>query len=157
MFIWWKAYTWGLTWEANHENIYIFMSTVPLNGFSGPVLSPSYGWCEVCVNGGCQAIVVEITVHARAEIHSLHHAAGGQNPQQGVEVRKVLNCRIVQGISQSFGWIYVDVKVLEKGNKAKSKNLTKILQTFKMWGWLYPSRWVAASVWGDALQVTRVT
>ncbi len=107
-------------------------------------VSPSDGWCEVCVNGWCQAIVVEITVHARAEIHSLHHAAGGQNPQQGVEVRKVLNCRIVQGISQSFGWIYVDVKVLEKGNKTKSKKVTKILQTFKMWGWLYPSRWVAA-------------
>lgn len=57
----------------------------------------------MCVDGGGQAVVMKVAVHARAEVNSLHHAASGQDPQQRVEVGEAIHCRNVQGVSQSLG------------------------------------------------------
>lgn len=47
--------------------------------------------------------MVKITVHARAEVNSLHHAAGGQDAQQRVEVKESLHTGLVQGVRQCLG------------------------------------------------------
>lgn len=47
--------------------------------------------------------MVEITVHTRAKINSLHHAAGGQDTQQSVEVEEAFHAGLVQGVSQCLG------------------------------------------------------
>lgn len=47
--------------------------------------------------------MVKITVHARAKINSLHHAAGGQDTQQRVEVEEAFHAGLVQGVSQCLG------------------------------------------------------
>lgn len=57
----------------------------------------------MCVDGGGQAVVVEVVVHAGAEVDSLHHAAGGQDPQQRVEVGEAVDGSNVQGVGQSLG------------------------------------------------------
>lgn len=57
----------------------------------------------MCVDGGGQAIVVEVAVHAGAEVDGLHHAASGQDPQQRVEVGEAVDGSNVQGVGQSLG------------------------------------------------------
>lgn len=56
--------------------------------------------------------MVKVSVHARTEIHSLHHAAGGQDTQQRVEVEEAVHAGPVQGVSQSLGRICVDLDIL---------------------------------------------
>lgn len=79
------------------------------------------------INGRGETVVVKITVHAGAEVNSLHHAAGGQDAQQRVEVKESLHTGLVQGVRQCLGWISVDLYILmEKGKKSwKSLNALK--------------------------------
>lgn len=58
---------------------------------------------EVSINGRGETVVVKITVHAGAEVNSLHHAAGGQDAQQRVEVKESLHTGLVQGVRQCLG------------------------------------------------------
>lgn len=47
--------------------------------------------------------MVKIIVHAGAEVNGLHHAAGGQDAQQRVEVKETLHAGLVQGVCQCLG------------------------------------------------------
>lgn len=63
--------------------------------------------------------MAEIAVHAGAEVHRLHHAAGGQDAQQRVEVEETIHAGLVQGVRQRLGRIGADLYVLkEKGEKS---------------------------------------
>lgn len=73
---------------------------------------PPDGRGEVCVDGRGEAVVVEVAVHARAEVHGLHHAACGQDAQQRVEVREAVHLGHVQGVRQGLGRVRVDVQTL---------------------------------------------
>lgn len=66
-------------------------------------VTPPDGRREVCVDGGGQAVVVEVAVHAGAEVDGLHHAAGGQDPQQRVKIGEAVHGSNVQGVGQSLG------------------------------------------------------
>lgn len=79
-------------------------------------LTPPDGRREVCVDGGSQAVVVEVAVHAGAEVDGLHHAASGQDPQQRVEVGEAVHGGDVQGVGQSFGRVRVDLHILVNGS-----------------------------------------
>lgn len=79
-------------------------------------VTPPDGRREVCVDGGSQAVVVEVAVHARAEVDSLHHAASGQDPQQCVEVGEAAHGGNVQGVGQSLGRVGVDLHILVNGS-----------------------------------------
>lgn len=78
-------------------------------------VTPPDGRREVRVDGGGQAVVVEVAVHAGAEVDSLHHAASGQDPQERVEVREAAHGGNVQGVGQSLGRVGVDLHVLVNG------------------------------------------
>ena len=67
---------------------------------------------EVRVDGRGQAVVVEVAVQARAEVDGLHHAARGQDPQQGVEVGEARHLGRVQGVGQGLGRVRVDFQLL---------------------------------------------
>uniref|UniRef100_A0A0E9SGA9 Uncharacterized protein n=1 Tax=Anguilla anguilla TaxID=7936 RepID=A0A0E9SGA9_ANGAN len=76
---------------------------------------PPDGRGEVGVDGGCQAVVVEVAVHAGAEVDGLHHAAGGQDAQQRVEVGEAVHLGLVQRVCQGLGRVRVDVQVFGLG------------------------------------------
>lgn len=72
--------------------------------------------------------MVKVTVHARAEVNSLHHAAGGQDAQQRVEVEETIHAGLVQGARQRLGRIGVDLhilveKVRNAGNPSMFQNI----------------------------------
>ena len=62
----------------------------------------------MCVDGRGQAVVVEVAVHARAEVHGLHHAARGQDAEQCVEVGEAVHLGHVQRVGQGLGRVGVD-------------------------------------------------
>lgn len=69
---------------------------------------------EVCVYGRSEAVVVEVAVHSRAEVDGLHHAAGGQDAQQRIEVGEAVHRGHIQGVGQGLGRVCVDVHILVK-------------------------------------------
>lgn len=76
---------------------------------------PPDGRREVCIDGRGQTVVVEVAVHARAEVHRLHHAARGQDAQQRVEVEEAVHAGLVQGVRQRLGRVGADLHILEAG------------------------------------------
>lgn len=61
--------------------------------------------------------MVKVAVHARTEIHSLHHAASGQDAQQRVKILEAIHFRHVEGVRQGFGRIRVDLHTLMRKRK----------------------------------------
>lgn len=68
------------------------------------------------VNGRGETVVVEVAVHARAEIDGLHHAASGQDAQQRVEVRKAVHVGCFQRVGQRLGRIRTEQHILSHQN-----------------------------------------
>lgn len=63
--------------------------------------------------------MVEVAVHAGAEVDGLHHAARGQDAQQRVEVGEVVHLGHVQGVGQGFGRVCVDFNTLGRRRRNK--------------------------------------
>ena len=84
----------------------------------------------MCVDGRGQAVVVEVAVHAGAEVHSLHHAPGGQDAQQCVEVRETIHCGHIQRVSQRLRRVCMDLQALwgTQVTKPTRSNLSSVFQ-----------------------------
>lgn len=66
--------------------------------------------------------MMEVIIHPRTEVDSLHHTASGQYPQKSVQVWELRGFSPVQRISQRLGCISLNFQILSiKGRKAPNE------------------------------------